>query len=1353
MSARLNIAARNVEQAGDKLYKLGTKAREAGEALMPMSAAVSAAAGVSVKFAADFESAMTKVVTIAGESDTEINKLKQGILDLAPTVGIGPKPLADALLVVESTGLRGQKAMDVLTMSARSSALGLGETKDIARALTAAINAYGSENLSASKASDVLFQAVKAGGAEASEFAGTLGRVVGIAAEMGVSFEEVTGFIATFTRLGVNSEEAVTALRATLTNFLNPAKQTRDIMNEMGESAESIRIAIKEKGLAATLSDLTERLKGNEDALGDLIPNTRALAGVLGTAGSQGEQFRDIMNQLAVAIGEQDKAFRIMADTGAHKWNVFTAELQKTAIAFGQQLAPYAMDALNALKPLLAVLTTLTEGFAAMPGPVKTAIMAIGGFAALAGPALYAFGSAARAGGLALDAVSLALKGLAAANGFKITTDGLTGIADAAKALAGTKLGAQLTALIPLIGRVAVVAAPLALVYTIWSRSSEHAAEEQKKLEDAVKAANEEMRRTEAAHMTGAIASQTSALRDNLSVRDSLLKKPLDQLFGGGGGKAVSPMSSRDGSGAPAPDAIPKTNALTDAVEALRKRLADTKIQAQAFAVVYGDGMNKTKAVQQEYLAVLQDVVDQYGSLKAASLGSLELQYQALDALVGKGPELREELAKLTESFRGLIPSSLNPRDLTFSFVEAIKGMSKDALPHLKSLNGFINKSLLPGKNVSLGEAPSFFGDLFKSIASPEMAQKVGASIMSAIQGGGNVAEAAAGTVGLSLGTSLSKKLGKMLEGVGGFTGAIGGAFAAALPGIGAMIGPVVGAIVGHFTKGQKANDLRDKIKEQFGDAAGAGMQAYVDKFSNSQAVRQAYQKFMTAGTEEAVAKAAKELEAAVGKIEGAMGRFGLSLNDVGSASDKFRRNAQQMVDDFRLLGEQGFTVETMVQASRKQLEALVEAAKATGQEIPPALWPLMKELERLQEADKAVAEAEKAKQEAMEAAAKEAERVEALMSKYGVTVDDLKTKQQRFAEASAQMVADLAELSGKGFGIEDLARGGSQGLQDLLAVALETGEKLPASLQPYIEELIRTGQISDELKEKMLGVADPVPWQEMEKAAEKYGISVEALGKQFEQAKLTDGADELLQTWDMLVKNGADVNGVMEGMKDEVSGMVEKALKLGLALPEAMKPLVTKMADAGKLVDENGDKLEDIGKLEWAKTPVSETDRLIAKLDELVDKLTGPHGLTETFASLKFEPVITPVIKWPDMTPPNVDIPYMPPVGGEIPGYTGPITLEPAHTGAYITASGVDRMAFDEVPALLQAGEVVLSKSQVAELGRAQLGGRGSAGARGGPSNAEVVRELQELRRDLRTSVPTLVSIAARDAALLARR
>lgn len=1352
MSARLNIAARNVEQAGDKLYKLGTKAREAGEALMPMSAAVAAAAGAAVKFSLDFDSALMKVVTIAGESQEGIFKLKQGILDLAPTVGIGPKPLADALLVIESTGLRGSQAMDVLTASAKASASGLGETKDIARSLTAAINAYGEENITAAQASDILFEAVKLGGAEATEFAGTLGRVVGIAAEMGVSFEEVTGFVATFTRLGISSDEAVTALRGTLTNFLDPAKQTRDVMAEMGESADSIRQSIKEKGLAETLIDLTGRLKGNADALGTLIPNTRALAGVLGTAGSQGEQFKKIMESLKDSTGALDRSFGLMASTGTHQWNMFTAELQKAAIAIGEQLAPYALDALNALKPLFGVVASLAEMFSLLPGPIKTAIMATMGFTALAGPALYAFGSAARAGGLALDAVGFALKSLAAANGFKIATDGLTGIADAAKALAGTKLGAQLSALIPLIGRVAVVAAPLALVYAIWSRSSEHAAEEQKKLEDAVKSANEEMRRTEAAHMTGAIASQTTALRDNLSVRDSLLKKPLDQLFGGGS-KAVSPMSSRDGSGAPAPDAIPKTNALTDAVEALRKRLADTKIQAQAFAVVYGDGMNKTKAVQEEYLAVLQDVVNQYGSLKAAGLGSLELQYQALDALVGKGPELREELAKLTESFRGLIPSSLNPRDLTFSFVEAIKGMSKDALPHLKSLNGFINKSLLPGKNVSLGEAPSFFGDLFKSIASPEMAQNVGASIMSAIQGGGNVAEAAAGTVGLSLGTSLSKKLGTMLEGVGGFTGAIGGAFAAALPGIGAMIGPVVGAIVGHFTKGQKANDLRDKIKEQFGDAAGAGMQAYVDKFSNSQAVRQAYQKFMTAGTEEAVAKAAKELEAAVGKIEGAMSRFGLSLNDVGSASDKFRRNAQQMVDDFRLLGEQGFTVETMVQASRKQLEALVEAAKATGQEIPPALWPLMEELERLQEADKAVAEAEKAKQAAMEAAAKEAERVEALMSKYGVTVDDLKTKQQRFAEASAQMAADLAELSGKGFGIEDLARGGSKGLQDLLAVALETGEKLPASLQPYIEELIRTGQISDELKEKMLGVADPVPWQEMEKAAEKYGISVEALGKQFEQAKLTDGADELLQTWDMLVKNGADVNGVMEGMKDEVSGMVEKALKLGLALPEAMKPLVTKMADAGKLVDENGDKLEDIGKLEWAKTPVSETDRLIAKLDELVDKLTGPHGLTETFASLKFEPVITPVIKWPDMTPPNVDIPYMPPVGGEIPGYTGPITLEPAHTGAYITASGVDRMAFDEVPALLQAGEVVLSKNQVAELGRAQLGGRGSAGARGGPSNAEVVRELQELRRDLRTSVPTLVSIAARDAALLARR
>src|SRR5690606_26838380 len=107
-------------------------------------------------------------------------------------------------------------ALDIVTLSAKASAVGLGETADVAKVVSAALAAYARQGLTAARATDILLAGVQEGAAEAPEFASALGRVLGQAAQLGVTFEQVVGFVATFTRLGVSADEAVTALVGTL---------------------------------------------------------------------------------------------------------------------------------------------------------------------------------------------------------------------------------------------------------------------------------------------------------------------------------------------------------------------------------------------------------------------------------------------------------------------------------------------------------------------------------------------------------------------------------------------------------------------------------------------------------------------------------------------------------------------------------------------------------------------------------------------------------------------------------------------------------------------------------------------------------------------------------------------------------------------------------------------------------------------------------------------------------------------------------------------------------------------------------------------------------------------------------
>ena len=115
--------------------------------------------------------------------------------------------------------------MDTLTAAAKASAVGLGETRVVADAVTSAVTAYGSENLSAARSTEVLLLAIREGKLEAASLGGVIGRVLPIAKQLGVSFEEVAAFVAAVSRQGLNAEEAITSLRGALNALIGPTDQ------------------------------------------------------------------------------------------------------------------------------------------------------------------------------------------------------------------------------------------------------------------------------------------------------------------------------------------------------------------------------------------------------------------------------------------------------------------------------------------------------------------------------------------------------------------------------------------------------------------------------------------------------------------------------------------------------------------------------------------------------------------------------------------------------------------------------------------------------------------------------------------------------------------------------------------------------------------------------------------------------------------------------------------------------------------------------------------------------------------------------------------------------------------------
>lgn len=397
---------RQVDQAVDKAgrrfegltQRIGREAAKWGK--IAAAGAVAMAAG-AVKIGADFEKVTSQTIGLTNLTVEEMEKVRQKLLALAPTLGKSPRELAEAFYFAAS-GIEGaDKALAALEVSARASAAGMGDTMSVVQAVTSVMNAYNMAADQAARVTDVLTAAVKFGKFEPAELAGSLGRVIPLASQMGVTFEEVAASMATMSNIGMSASESATALNAALSVMLNPGKEARDILAQIGTSADELRGAIRERGLAQVLIELIAQFEGNDDALTAFIPNIRALRGILATAGGQAENYQRILGQVSDATGLLDEATEEAQRTFSFQWNRMVAAAQVAAVRFGTEVMPSIQRAVENVTPAVVA---LGDSLA----PVADAIDILAKVLKPLGSSLGAVTAALLALGAALVAVQLA---------------------------------------------------------------------------------------------------------------------------------------------------------------------------------------------------------------------------------------------------------------------------------------------------------------------------------------------------------------------------------------------------------------------------------------------------------------------------------------------------------------------------------------------------------------------------------------------------------------------------------------------------------------------------------------------------------------------------------------------------------------------------------------------------------------------------------------------------------------------------------------------------------------------------------------------------------------------------------
>jgi len=393
LGGRVSKMGEQVQQFGDKMARAG-KSLTVGVTLPIVGVGVAA-----TKMAMDFDTSMTKMVSLVGLTRDEVDGMRKDIITMASQYGKSADEAADAMFFITSAGLRGSDAMETLEASLKGAAIGLGDVQTIADLSTSAMNAYGAETLSATEATSILRTAVEQGKLESSALAGAMGEVLPLASALGVGFDEASAAMAAMSRTGTDASQASTQLTAIFSQLVKETPKGRKALEDVGLSYEGIRKQIKEEGLLVALQDITKAFGDDTIATAELFGNKRALVGVMDMLGAGAETTEDIFGALAATTANDlNPALEAAQETTGFKLQQAFATLKNSLIEFGDIIAPF-------VEQFAERIGKLGTAFQNLAPETKTLIVQAAAIAAAVGPLLLIFGKLTSVAGIVMKAI------------------------------------------------------------------------------------------------------------------------------------------------------------------------------------------------------------------------------------------------------------------------------------------------------------------------------------------------------------------------------------------------------------------------------------------------------------------------------------------------------------------------------------------------------------------------------------------------------------------------------------------------------------------------------------------------------------------------------------------------------------------------------------------------------------------------------------------------------------------------------------------------------------------------------------------------------------------------------------
>lgn len=341
----------------------GTLGPAVAGAFVAGGAAVTAFAATSVSKFATFQASMNEVFTLLpGISSDAMGKMTQQVKDFSTEFGVLPDDVVPALYQSLSAGVPADNVFAFLESANKAATAGVTDLSVAVDGISSVVNAYGSDVVDATKASDLMFTAVKLGKTNFEQLSQSLFNVTPTAAAAGVKFEDITASLAAMTLQGVPTSVATTQLRSALVELSKDGTKTSDLFEKL--AGKTFKDFISSGGdLQGALQLLETHAKDSNVGINDLFSSVEAGNAALALTGKGTEAFNTAIDGMRNSAGATQTAFDTMNSGIADSVDDIKAAFAVFMLDVGERLAPLVSAFADVVGTNLPIITSTFLAF------------------------------------------------------------------------------------------------------------------------------------------------------------------------------------------------------------------------------------------------------------------------------------------------------------------------------------------------------------------------------------------------------------------------------------------------------------------------------------------------------------------------------------------------------------------------------------------------------------------------------------------------------------------------------------------------------------------------------------------------------------------------------------------------------------------------------------------------------------------------------------------------------------------------------------------------------------------------------------------------------------------------------